>query len=252
MSKAPFWPVATDALVADTLHLSSEQFGAYVLLMVCQWRNNGMPLNDDTDKLARIVRLTPARFKKIWPEISQFFEQKDGKISQKRLEEDFKNILKKIIKNIHNGGKGGRANALKIKEARLANALNSLGSPLEQNSSDQGSGDDTNQNQNQNPNLSEGEVPSNKGDVSNYAFEGIIIKLNTKDYKKWKEIYPSIPDFRATLYSADAWIAGKTEKEQKKWFPAVSQYLNNQHQKHLNDERRHPLPESPTKPDWML
>ena len=59
MSKAPIMPVATDALLADTTHLSADEFGAYCLILFATWRNNGVPLADDDKRLARICRVTP-------------------------------------------------------------------------------------------------------------------------------------------------------------------------------------------------
>ena len=91
-----------------------------------------------------------------------------------------------------------------------------------------------------------------KGNYPKYVFEGKVVKLNFDDYENWRQIYPAIPDFKATVHAADAWIGGKSEKERKGWFSAVSQYLNNQHQKHLNEAKRNPPPEKSDKPDWML
>lgn len=85
-----------------------------------------------------------------------------------------------------------------------------------------------------------------------YVFEGKFVRLNFDDFQAWKKIYSAIPDFRAMLHSADSWIGGKSEKEQKKWYPAVSQYLNNQHQKHLTMAKQNPPPETTTKAGWEL
>jgi uncharacterized protein YdaU (DUF1376 family) len=39
MSQAPSMPVFTDALLGDTMRLSTEEFGAYCLLLFVTWRN---------------------------------------------------------------------------------------------------------------------------------------------------------------------------------------------------------------------
>lgn len=96
------------------------------------------------------------------------------------------------------------------------------------------------------------ELKEVKEDMPPYAFEGNLIKLNSKDYEKWRKIYSAIPDFEATLYAADSWISDKPAKEQKKWFCAVSQYLNNQHQKHLNAKQRHFETVKYKKPDYLV
>ena len=125
MSQAPFWPVATDAIIADTTHLSVDQFGAYMLLMFAQWRQNGKPLPDNNDMLSRICRVTQTRWKKVLrPILEPFFEITDLGWSQKRVEKDFKIVIEKIQKNRERAARGGKAKARKYNETRVANARN--------------------------------------------------------------------------------------------------------------------------------
>lgn len=125
VSQAPFWPVATDAIIADTTHLSVDQFGAYMLLMFAQWRQNGKPLPDNNDMLSRICRVTQTRWKKgLRPILEPFFEITELGWSQKRVEKDFKIVIEKIQKNRERGARGGKAKARKYKETRVANARN--------------------------------------------------------------------------------------------------------------------------------
>jgi len=75
-------------------------------------------------------------------------------------------------------------------------------------------------------------IPDEKPVVTDgYFFEGEIVRLKEKDYKRWKETYSSIPDFNAALQSADDWLRGQAEKEKKRWFHVVSGILGNKHQK---------------------
>jgi uncharacterized protein YdaU (DUF1376 family) len=81
-------PVFTDALLGDTMHLSAEEFGAYMLLLFTMWRNNGRPLDDDDLALSRICRVSIRRWReKLRPRLIGFFEPVDNsqKLSQKRL-----------------------------------------------------------------------------------------------------------------------------------------------------------------------
>jgi uncharacterized protein YdaU (DUF1376 family) len=156
MSKAPFWPVATDALIADTMHLSTEEFGAYMRLMIAQWRSNGNPLPNDEDRLARMAGLSGRAWKRVRSVIADFFTISDAGWSQKRVEKDFVEIIGKIEKNRLNGSNGGKAKALKYNNEGLANATNSPDVSPQQNTSET----PTNQNQNQNQNQKEKEPPS--------------------------------------------------------------------------------------------
>lgn len=126
MSTAPFWPVEIDSMVAHTTELTPETFGAYLLLMMAQWRNNGRPLPDKDQKLARICRLTPRRWKQVVrPAIENYFHIYNGTWSQKRVVKDFENVAIKIRKNRENAARGGKAKALNTKNRSLANATNS-------------------------------------------------------------------------------------------------------------------------------
>ena len=125
MTKAPYWPVATDALIADTTHLTAEEFGAYVLLMMAQWRSGGEPLPADEKRLAMMCRLTGKSWAKVREAIAPLFEISDAGWSQKRVAKDHLTVSEKIDKNKHSGSLGGKAKALKNKEAGVANATNS-------------------------------------------------------------------------------------------------------------------------------
>src|SRR5271156_2174164 len=46
--------------IADTTHLSCEERGAYIALIMHYWRNGGLP--DDDERLARIVGLDSVRW----------------------------------------------------------------------------------------------------------------------------------------------------------------------------------------------
>ena len=63
MSTAPIMPLFPDAYLADTTHLTTEEHGAYLLLLMAMWRRSGKVPNDDAD-LARIVGLSRLKMAK--------------------------------------------------------------------------------------------------------------------------------------------------------------------------------------------
>jgi uncharacterized protein YdaU (DUF1376 family) len=126
MSKAPFLPLATDAFIGDTTGLNAAETGAYMMLLICQWRNNGLPLENNPKKLQRMTRCTKAQYNRVWPEIAHFFEVTETTISQKRVEKDFLEVLKKIQVKRESGKLGGRPKSLEYNGAHKANGYDSL------------------------------------------------------------------------------------------------------------------------------
>lgn len=62
MAEFPALPIWTDAYLADTRHISTEQHGAYLLLLMEAWRRPSCSLPDDDDMLARLSGLSAERW----------------------------------------------------------------------------------------------------------------------------------------------------------------------------------------------
>lgn len=119
MSGTPFLQFYAGDYLADTLELTTEQHGAYLLLLLTMWRHKAK-LPYDIPKLARITRLSPARFKRIWPDIAHYFTVEDGFIRNKKLSEQHEKVAEISAKRADVGRKGGEAKALKSKEPEPA------------------------------------------------------------------------------------------------------------------------------------
>ena len=86
--KVDIWmPLYVGDYLASTSHLSTEEHGAYLLLLMHYWKT-GKPLPDDDKKLANIARLSPDDWLNIKQTISEFFVIDNGEWSQQRLERD--------------------------------------------------------------------------------------------------------------------------------------------------------------------
>lgn len=82
-------PLLTDAYTSDTMHLSTEQHGAYLLLLIAMWRAGG-ELPDDAEILQRITRVSSKRWPKMWEAIGPFFTSiGNRKLFQKRLKTEW-------------------------------------------------------------------------------------------------------------------------------------------------------------------
>jgi uncharacterized protein YdaU (DUF1376 family) len=131
MSQAPSMPVFTDALIGDTLHLSTEEFGAYCLLLFSTWRNNGRALADDDISLARICRVTETRWRRsLRVKLVGFFDISDGHWHQGRLEREWRYVQERAEVSRHNGRRGGRP-PKNPEPPRPGNGKNPPGNPEE-------------------------------------------------------------------------------------------------------------------------
>ena len=64
-------PVYIGDYLADTMHLSTEQHGAYLLLLFHLWRRDALP--DDDKELAKISGLSRQSWNKVRPVLAAFF-----------------------------------------------------------------------------------------------------------------------------------------------------------------------------------
>lgn len=135
MAETPIMPLYTDALLADTAHLSPDEFGAYMRLLVAMWRAPEPCLPNDDSRLARIAGVGPKRWATMWPVLAEFFADDSGKITQKRLLREKDKARRRIEAAKISGSIGGTVNALKNHTPVVANAKN----PLKRNGSERGS-----------------------------------------------------------------------------------------------------------------
>jgi uncharacterized protein YdaU (DUF1376 family) len=117
----PFLQFYVADYLADTSQLTTEQHGAYLLLLFAMWRSGG-DLDPDDTKLARITRLSTTRWNKIKPDLLPLLILENGRRTQKRLRAELKKAKEKSQKRCEAGRAGGNAKALKDNETRVANA----------------------------------------------------------------------------------------------------------------------------------
>ncbi|WP_103171575.1 DUF1376 domain-containing protein [Paracoccus sp. SY] len=120
MSSTPFMQLYPADYLADTMDLTTEQHGAYLLILMTMWQHDAK-LPSDIKKLARIARLSPAKFRPVWEEISRFFIEADGFITNARLTKERKKAHEKSAKRAIAGSAGGKAKALKDKATADSN-----------------------------------------------------------------------------------------------------------------------------------
>lgn len=97
MSKLHYMPWYPSDYKADTAHLSLEEHGAYRLLIDHLWLSGG-EIKFDDKRISRRLGITPARFRKIWAEIGEFFRLEGGQISHKRVTAELQKAQEMIEK----------------------------------------------------------------------------------------------------------------------------------------------------------
>lgn len=108
MAQPPSFPLYVQDFVTGTMALSPAERGMYLDCLCYQWEVGGVP-GDDVERLARVMRCTPAEAKRAWPVlVSKFVKGDDGLYRNARLEavRDEKRVWHESRKK--NGEKGGR------------------------------------------------------------------------------------------------------------------------------------------------
>lgn len=121
MSAIPFMPLYIGDYLGDTQHLTTEQHGAYLLLLMAMWRAGGR-LPNDPKILCRIARIHPPHWPKMSAEVMSFFQESGDEITHDRLVMELKKASLKSQSRAAAGRLGGKAKALKNKELGVAKA----------------------------------------------------------------------------------------------------------------------------------
>jgi uncharacterized protein YdaU (DUF1376 family) len=126
MAQAPCMPLWTDALIGDTTHLSTREFGAYMLLLIATWRNNGRPFPDSDKMLARICRMQTYEWKnQIRSSLEPFFDLAEGLWRQKRLEKEWSKSAARRASLVMRGMRGGRPKSKPLEINETGKAIGS-------------------------------------------------------------------------------------------------------------------------------
>src|SRR4026209_345578 len=92
----------------DTGHLTCEEHGAYLRLIGYCWVRAGN-LPDDDVRLALLLGLRPAKWRKMRPTIAQFFQIKDGFWRHKRVDRELESARENRERLRNAGRKGASA-----------------------------------------------------------------------------------------------------------------------------------------------
>lgn len=100
MADFPCLPLWTDAYLADTQHLTTEEHGAYMLLLIQAWRTADCSLPDDDMLLARHAGLSAVKWRAAKPIVMGFWtlDKRRNRWVQKRLKKERTKAVEKTKK----------------------------------------------------------------------------------------------------------------------------------------------------------
>lgn len=122
--KSDAWmPLYVGDYMADTSHLTTEQHGAYMLILLALWKRAGAGLPDADENLAAAARLPLSRWKAIRPLlIDGSLLRTDGKtVTQKRLDAEITKARGITEARASAGAKGGATAQANRKQTGQAN-----------------------------------------------------------------------------------------------------------------------------------
>lgn len=97
MAEFPSLPLFTDALIADTNHLSHEEFGLYMRVLILMWRTPGCRIPNDKNWIEKRLAYAAAgplfsNYNKIEETLSEFCQCDGNWWTQKRLSKEYEYV----------------------------------------------------------------------------------------------------------------------------------------------------------------
>src|SRR5260221_4485381 len=93
---------------SKTYHLSREERGAYLDILMKTWVRNCQPFRDDAKEMALVLGITVKRWLQLRPNLAPFFDLSSGTWRQEKLEKEFAFVSERATITKRNGALGGR------------------------------------------------------------------------------------------------------------------------------------------------
>jgi len=126
---APAIPLFGDAYLADTRHLSLEEHGAYLQLLMIAWRSPNCALPDDDTRIARMLGITANRWSKIRAVVMGFWTLGEHGWTQKRLSKERAFVEKKRRTNSDAANSRWKKQLIENKQAGLCERISERNAP---------------------------------------------------------------------------------------------------------------------------
>lgn len=121
--KLDIWmPLYIADYAKDTFHLTRDQHGGYLLLIMAAWVSGGR-LPNDPPRLAAIAKATPREWAKLAPVLLPFFKIRGEWLVHKRISEERQRAEQVSDAKRKNGQRGGRPKSKSKADAKLMGKL---------------------------------------------------------------------------------------------------------------------------------
>lgn len=110
MAALPYMQLYPADYLADTQHLTTEEHGAYLLLLMNYWQT-GKPLRNSEGRLAIIAKLSNERWTAVEPSLREFFSIRRSIWHHRRMDFDLQSVLDKSTKASFAGKESARKRA---------------------------------------------------------------------------------------------------------------------------------------------
>jgi uncharacterized protein YdaU (DUF1376 family) len=91
-------PIFPDSYHKDTTHLTTEEHGAYFLLMMAAWGADDCTLPNNEKRLAALAKMPLGKWRKIADTVLEFWTLENGRLHQKRLLKEWHYVQEKSAK----------------------------------------------------------------------------------------------------------------------------------------------------------
>jgi uncharacterized protein YdaU (DUF1376 family) len=206
--KRPWMPFYPADFQTSTLGLDADEIGIYMILLCLAWQSGDGTITSDMAELKKVLQRCCCNFhgltfNRIVPKLlKRFFVEKEGRMVQERVENELRTAREISEKQSRNSRErwSGHNKVKDLPHATGSATIIPMHIPV--------------QPQPQSQRKKEREDAPNG--ASKYAFEEGIVRLNQKDFDRWKATFTHI-ELAAELLSLSPWA----QEQGKNWFHAV-------------------------------
>jgi len=123
MTSLPYMQLYVSDYLADTAHLTAQQHGAYMLLLMNYWQR-GKALDNSNERLSHVARLSPEEWAEAKPTLEEFFIVEGNLWTHARVEDDLEKIREKSAKASFAGRRSVVARGMNERSTNAEQSLN--------------------------------------------------------------------------------------------------------------------------------